>query len=106
MGIEDFILLIRRQGTLGRDRGGRGGSKHLSSALGEESLAEGILTAAVAMIRDVQAGHELLAFTVAERHASRSIDQFGNKTKGRIQLTFWNDDRRRVGQRQRYPRMS
>ena len=67
VGIEDFVLLIRRQGTLGRDWGGRGGSKHLSSALGEESLAERILTAAVAMIRDVQTGHELLTFTVAER---------------------------------------
>ena len=106
VGIEDFILLIRRQCTLGRDRGSRSGSKHLSSALGEESLAERILTAAVAVIRDVQTGHELLAFTVAERHASTSFDEFGNKTKGRIELTFSNDDRRRVGQRQRYPRMS
>jgi len=33
VGIEDFILLIRRQGTLGRDRGSGGRSKHLSSAL-------------------------------------------------------------------------
>jgi hypothetical protein len=56
--------------------------------LGKESLAEGILTAAVAVIGDVQAGHELLAFTVAERHASRSVDESGNTTKGRIELTF------------------
>ena len=33
VGIEDFILLIRRQGTLGRDRGSGGGSKHLSSTV-------------------------------------------------------------------------
>jgi len=61
--IEDFILLIRRQGTLGRDGGSRGGSEHLSSALSKEPLAERILTAAVAVIRDVQTGHELLALS-------------------------------------------
>jgi len=63
VGIEDFVLLIGRQGTLGRDRGSGCRSKHLARALNEKPAAEGILTAAVTMVGDIQTEHELLAFS-------------------------------------------
>ena len=34
------------------------------------------------MVGDVQTGHELLAFTVSERHKSASSDECGGETKG------------------------
>jgi len=63
VGIEEFILLIRRQGTLGRDRGSGSGSKHLPGTLSQKSLAERVLTTAVAMVGNVQAEHEFFTFS-------------------------------------------